>query len=301
MVFDIRHYLLGSLALNVAAFFVITMVCHGELSRSRPAARHLTGVLHVDVGRRRDRRHLRRADRAEHLLLGDRVSGADRARDPVPAGPRNADRHAHAPVLARRRCGRRRRGVPRPDRALRHRREGVQLDHRRHAGGRRAGVARAAAVRRRDRGRVHHRQAYRPDSEVRETMRSFFGVHKITETSDGQFRVFLHGTTIHGAERLRDDAGRADHRPAADDHLLSCELADGRDRQGGARARRRADQGRGGRPRHRHLRVLLASRATTSSSTRSTRASRSSRAMRTASATSRTARRTFRSCSATRG
>ena len=49
--------------------------------------------------------------------------------------------------------------------------------------------------------------AYRPDSEVRETMRSFFGVHKITETSDGQFRVFLHGTTIHGAERLRDDAG----------------------------------------------------------------------------------------------
>jgi SAM-dependent methyltransferase len=50
--------------------------------------------------------------------------------------------------------------------------------------------------------------AYRPDSEVRETMRSFFGVHKITETADGYFRVFLHGTTIHGAERLRDDAGQ---------------------------------------------------------------------------------------------
>ena len=49
--------------------------------------------------------------------------------------------------------------------------------------------------------------AYRPDSDVRETMRSFFGVHKLTETADGQFRVFLHGTTIHGAERLRDDAG----------------------------------------------------------------------------------------------
>jgi hypothetical protein len=38
-------------------------------------------------------------------------------------------------------------------------------------------------------------------------MRSFFGVHKITETSDGNYRVFLHGTTIHGAERLRDEAG----------------------------------------------------------------------------------------------
>jgi SAM-dependent methyltransferase len=49
--------------------------------------------------------------------------------------------------------------------------------------------------------------AYKPDSEVRETTRSFFGVHKITETADGQYRVFLHGTTIHGAERLRDDAG----------------------------------------------------------------------------------------------
>jgi hypothetical protein len=49
--------------------------------------------------------------------------------------------------------------------------------------------------------------AYKPDSEVRETMRSFFGVHKITETSDGRFRVFLHGTTIHGAEQLRDEQG----------------------------------------------------------------------------------------------
>jgi hypothetical protein len=32
-------------------------------------------------------------------------------------------------------------------------------------------------------------------------------VHKITESTDGQYRVFLHGTTIHGAERLRDDQG----------------------------------------------------------------------------------------------
>jgi len=29
-------------ALNVVAFFVITLACHGELSRSRPAAQHLT-------------------------------------------------------------------------------------------------------------------------------------------------------------------------------------------------------------------------------------------------------------------
>src|ERR1041384_3934710 len=49
--------------------------------------------------------------------------------------------------------------------------------------------------------------AYQPFSEARQTMRSFFGVHKITETSDGAFRVFMHGTTIHGAERLRGDDG----------------------------------------------------------------------------------------------
>ena len=34
--------MLGLLVLNVVAFFVITMVCHGELSRSRPPAQHLT-------------------------------------------------------------------------------------------------------------------------------------------------------------------------------------------------------------------------------------------------------------------
>src|ERR1043165_1313794 len=42
IVLDIRQYVLGLLALNVVAFFVITMVCHGELSRSRPVAQHLT-------------------------------------------------------------------------------------------------------------------------------------------------------------------------------------------------------------------------------------------------------------------
>ncbi|MCW5681008.1 MAG: fused MFS/spermidine synthase [Xanthobacteraceae bacterium] len=36
-------------------------------------------------------------------------------------------------------------------------------------------------------------------------MRSFFGVHKITDTADGRFRVLLHGTTIHGAQRLLDN------------------------------------------------------------------------------------------------
>ena len=40
-----------------------------------------------------------------------------------------------------------------------------------------------------------------------ETARSFFGVHKVVESADGRFRVLYHGTTIHGAQRIRDEAG----------------------------------------------------------------------------------------------
>jgi hypothetical protein len=37
-----------------------------------------------------------------------------------------------------------------------------------------------------------------------ETVRNFFGVHKIYDTPDG-YRVLLHGTTIHGAEKIADE------------------------------------------------------------------------------------------------
>src|SRR6266508_441316 len=40
------------------------------------------------------------------------------------------------------------------------------------------------------------------------TLRSFFGVHKISETSDGRFRLLTHGTTLHGGQRIRDDEGQ---------------------------------------------------------------------------------------------
>jgi predicted O-methyltransferase YrrM len=41
-----------------------------------------------------------------------------------------------------------------------------------------------------------------------ETARSFFGVNQVVETADGTHRLLFHGTTIHGAERVRDTAGR---------------------------------------------------------------------------------------------
>jgi hypothetical protein len=47
-----------------------------------------------------------------------------------------------------------------------------------------------------------------PQDEGRvETVRSFFGVHKIVVTPNGQYHVLMHGTTIHGAEKFRNDDG----------------------------------------------------------------------------------------------
>jgi hypothetical protein len=40
------------------------------------------------------------------------------------------------------------------------------------------------------------------------TLRSFFGVHKITETPDGRFRLLTHGTTLHGGQRIYSDEGQ---------------------------------------------------------------------------------------------
>jgi hypothetical protein len=45
------------------------------------------------------------------------------------------------------------------------------------------------------------------------SIRSFFGVAKVSQTSDGQFRLLQHGTTLHGGQRIRD----ADGLPAAID------------------------------------------------------------------------------------
>jgi hypothetical protein len=40
-----------------------------------------------------------------------------------------------------------------------------------------------------------------------EQVRSFFGVHRVVEVASGQFRLLLHGTTLHGAERVRNADG----------------------------------------------------------------------------------------------
>src|ERR1700686_395519 len=50
-------------------------------------------------------------------------------------------------------------------------------------------------------------RAYPSDDGRVETVRSFFGVHKIVVTPHGQYHVLMHGTTIHGAEKFQNDEG----------------------------------------------------------------------------------------------
>jgi hypothetical protein len=50
-------------------------------------------------------------------------------------------------------------------------------------------------------------RAYPSDDGRVETVRSFFGVHKIVVTPNGQYHVLMHGTTIHGAEKFQNDDG----------------------------------------------------------------------------------------------
>src|ERR1700712_5059901 len=50
-------------------------------------------------------------------------------------------------------------------------------------------------------------RAYPSDNGRVETVRSFFGVHKIVVTPSGQYHVLMHGTTIHGAEKFQNDDG----------------------------------------------------------------------------------------------
>jgi len=59
-------------------------------------------------------------------------------------------------------------------------------------------------------------RVYPIDQSRVETVRSFFGVHKIFDTPDGQYRVLMHGTTIHGAQHLTDNGKPIEGRPVPD-------------------------------------------------------------------------------------
>jgi hypothetical protein len=43
-----------------------------------------------------------------------------------------------------------------------------------------------------------------------EAQRSYFGVYRVMHSADGEFNVLMHGTTLHGAQHMRDEDGNAD-------------------------------------------------------------------------------------------
>jgi spermidine synthase len=51
---------------------------------------------------------------------------------------------------------------------------------------------------------------YEPSQEVVFRARSFYGVYKAVDIDNGRYRVLYHGTTAHGGEQIRDQAGRED-------------------------------------------------------------------------------------------
>ena len=42
-----------------------------------------------------------------------------------------------------------------------------------------------------------------------DAQRSYFGVYRVMLSADGQYNILIHGTTLHGAQRVRDEEGNA--------------------------------------------------------------------------------------------
>ena len=125
-----------------------------------------------------------------------------------------------------------------------------------------------------------------------ETVRSFFGVHKIVVTPNGQYHVLMHGTTIHGAEKFQNDDGTpVTGRPEPITYYHK-DGGIGQAHHRDARAQGRAAAGGGDRARLRHADLRRRSPARTGSSSRSTSRWSIPRAIRNSSPTSRTASRT---------
>jgi hypothetical protein len=212
LVFDVTGSIILQIALHLVTFFVSALVCHGELARRRPAARHLTAFY-------------------MWMSAGGMVGG-------LGAGliaPNVFSWVAEYPILIALAllC---RPGVTLPQGRARvlwiaalvlaafvllassdigdYTDDTVQKIV--------AGALLIAALTQWKRPLVLAAavafifiadRVYNEESDT-ETMRSFFGVLTVRQDEDDQFRTLLHGTTIHGAERIRDpDEDEGDDLP----------------------------------------------------------------------------------------
>lgn len=204
--------LLLTLGGHQLCFFVIAMACHGELARTRPAASHLTGFYVA-------------------LSFGGMVGGLFAGL----VAPYTFSWIAEYPILlalaalCRPRDGSAIAGsnwlwlavvaVICVVMALSFREGEAQTFFEEWrvwlVGAVAASAALQAVVLRIDRWRLAVMVAlglalirlYPADEGRVETVRSFFGVHKIVVMPHGQYHVLMHGTTIHGAEKFQNDDG----------------------------------------------------------------------------------------------
>ena len=207
--------LLMTLGGHLLCFFIIAMASHGELARTRPAAQISDRLLCRAVVRRHDRRIVRRAGRAVYLFVDRGIPDPAGAGGVVPAGRRhpNAGRAGAAGIGC---CSRS------PQLALiapsyTTGKTFAWLNEQR------VYLASAVAVAamilvvllKVDRWKFAAiitlalvlTRVYPLDEGRVETVRSFFGVHKIVVTPNGQYHVLMHGTTIYGAQKILNDDG----------------------------------------------------------------------------------------------
>ncbi|MEX2127403.1 MAG: fused MFS/spermidine synthase [Xanthobacteraceae bacterium] len=205
---DVRLNILVVFIIHIAAFFVTAMVCHGELARRRPAARYLTAFyLWMAVGG----------------VIGGLFAGV--------VAPRIFNWIAEYPllILAAVLC---RPGLVLPDGKDAQRfwlaalavllllmipriAFGFEFDHNDY-GGVVIVLLAVALVLSSDPLKFAAVIAltfmvvrvYDAESVGRTSVRSFYGVHKILDVPGGEYRVLMHGTTIHGAQRIRDAEGK---------------------------------------------------------------------------------------------
>ncbi len=208
LAFEILHYIFLTTAANLAAFFITALVCHGELAKRRPPARYLTAFyMWMSAGG----------------MIGGIAAGL--------VAPRVFQWVAEYPLLIVLAV------LCRPGLSLptsRNRRiawlvvlvvaVAVMLSGLGYQYGFEDKPFKAAIASLMLLSVLFWRDPLKfatiiavafmvarmhdPGVGRREFVRSFFGVYKIMESADGTFRIFLHGTTEHGAQRLKHDDGR---------------------------------------------------------------------------------------------
>jgi hypothetical protein len=208
LAFEILHYIFLTTAANLAAFFVTALVCHGELAKRRPAARHLTAfymwmsaggmIGGIAAGLIAPRVFQWVAEYPLLIVLA--ILCRPRLASPARRNWRLGWAIVLVAALAVMLSGLGYQyGLA--DKAFRPAIAGLMLVSLLFW---RAPLEFAAVV------AIAFMAARTHDPGVgkREFVRSFFGVYKIMESADGAYRIFLHGTTEHGAQRLTDEEGR---------------------------------------------------------------------------------------------